>query len=167
MAKQRALLTETEREQLAGDHGDQRRYEATSRVRRRVKDELTIDIQALAEHNQDLLEELRNVVCVGRADGLEFRPLGAKNISYGPSSRDGAAFVLRVGTSDGEVNIHLGEDEMYELWTEVQHTPWPDTLDEQDEAADLRQRLVDLAMGADADSLRDALDAIEPRWREV
>jgi len=167
MAKQRALLTETEREQLAGDHGDQRRYEATSRVRRRVKDELTIDVQALADHNPDLLEELRDGVCAGRSSTLNFRPLGTKNISYGPSSREGAAYVLRVGTADGEVNIHLGEDEMYELWTEVQHTPWPDTLDEQDEAAELRQRLVDLAMGADADSLRDALDAIEPRWGEI
>lgn len=63
MAKQRALLTETEREQLAGEHGDQRRYEATSRLRRRLEDELTTDIEILEEHNPELLEELRDVVC--------------------------------------------------------------------------------------------------------
>jgi hypothetical protein len=63
MAKQRALLTETEREQLAGKRGDQRRYEATSRVRRRVADELTKDVRVLEEHRPDLLEELREVVC--------------------------------------------------------------------------------------------------------
>jgi len=63
MAKQRALLTETEREQLAGEHGDQRRYEATSRVRRRIADELTTDLQVLAEHRPELLDELREVVC--------------------------------------------------------------------------------------------------------
>ena len=63
MAKQRALLTETEREQLAGEHGDDRRYQATSRVRRRLKDELDTDIAVLAEHNPDLLDDLREVVC--------------------------------------------------------------------------------------------------------
>ena len=63
MAKQRALLTATEREQLAGEQGDQRRYEATSRVRRRIADELTTDIEILAEHRPDLLNELREVVC--------------------------------------------------------------------------------------------------------
>lgn len=63
MAKQRALLTETEREQIAGADGDQRRYEATSRVRRRVEEELTVDVEVLEEHNPDLLEELREVVC--------------------------------------------------------------------------------------------------------
>lgn len=64
MAKQRALLTETEREQLAGEHGDQRRYEATSRVRARVREELTTDVEILEEHRPELLEELREVVCI-------------------------------------------------------------------------------------------------------
>jgi len=63
MAKTRALLTETEREQIAGDHGDNRRYQATSRIRRRIEDELTEDIAVLQEHHPDLLEELRSVVC--------------------------------------------------------------------------------------------------------
>jgi hypothetical protein len=66
MAKQRALLTSTEREQLAGEHGDQRRYEATSRVRRRIKDELTSDIELLEEQNPELLEEIRSIVCENR-----------------------------------------------------------------------------------------------------
>jgi len=65
MAKTRALLTETEREQIAGDHGKERRYQATSRVRRRVEDELTEDIAVLEEHHPDLLQEIREVVCDG------------------------------------------------------------------------------------------------------
>ncbi|MFC6987549.1 hypothetical protein ACFQJD_00275 [Haloplanus sp. GCM10025708] len=77
----------------------------------------------------------------------EYTPASAKNISYGPSSRENAAYVLRIGTEDGTVEIHLDEEEMYELWTEVQHTPWPDTLEEQEEAGELRRQLVDLAMG--------------------
>jgi hypothetical protein len=63
MAKQRALLTPTEREQIAGEDGDQRRYEATSRVRRRIQDELTTDVELLTDEHPGLLEELREVVC--------------------------------------------------------------------------------------------------------
>jgi hypothetical protein len=63
MAKTRALLTETEREQIAGDHGRDRRYQATSRVRARIDDELTSDVQVLEDHHPELLEEIRAVVC--------------------------------------------------------------------------------------------------------
>jgi hypothetical protein len=63
MAKTRALITEREREQIAGEDTDQRRYEATSRVRRRVKDELVKDIEVLAEHHPELLREIQEVVC--------------------------------------------------------------------------------------------------------
>lgn len=63
MARTRALITETERRLIAGEGEDQRRYEAVSRVRSRVNDELTTDIELLAEHHPDLLDELREVVC--------------------------------------------------------------------------------------------------------
>lgn len=63
MAKTRALLTETEREQLAGDHGQERKYQATARARRRITDELTRDVAILEEHHPQLLEEVREVVC--------------------------------------------------------------------------------------------------------
>ena len=66
MSKTRALLTETEREQIAGEHGDQRRYQATSRVRRRIDEELSKDIEVLEEHHPELLEELRDVTCEER-----------------------------------------------------------------------------------------------------
>ena len=63
MGTTRALITETEYEQLAGKHGDKRRYEATSRVRRRIDKRLTEDVEHLAEHNPKLLGEIREVVC--------------------------------------------------------------------------------------------------------
>lgn len=63
MAKTRALLTEKEREQIAREHGDDRRYQATSRARSRIHEELTTDVAVLREHHPDLLEELREVVC--------------------------------------------------------------------------------------------------------
>lgn len=63
MAKTRALLTETEREQIAGERGDSRKYQAASRVRSRIKDELTTDVEILREHHPDLYKELSEVVC--------------------------------------------------------------------------------------------------------
>ncbi|WP_435075251.1 hypothetical protein [Halorubrum sp. HHNYT27] len=69
MAKTRALLTETEREQIAGEHGNSRKYQATSRVRGRIQEELESDMEVLKEHHPDLLEELREVVCKEIAEG--------------------------------------------------------------------------------------------------
>ena len=58
----RALITKGEREYIAGEHGDDRRYEAVSRVRRRIREELSKDIRLLREHHPALLEELREAV---------------------------------------------------------------------------------------------------------
>jgi len=63
MAKTRALLTETEREQIAGEHGDDRKYQAASRIRSRINDELATDVELLQKHHPDLYEELQEVVC--------------------------------------------------------------------------------------------------------
>jgi hypothetical protein len=63
MAQSRALITETEREHIAGEHGEQRKYEAVSRVRARIDTELTADVKVLETHHPELLEELREVVC--------------------------------------------------------------------------------------------------------
>jgi len=63
MSTTRALLTETEREQIANEHGKDRRYQATSRVRRRIDEELSRDVTVLREHHPELLAELQEVVC--------------------------------------------------------------------------------------------------------
>jgi hypothetical protein len=63
MARGRALLTETEREQIAGKHGDQRKYEAISRVRARIQEELSKDIELFEKHKPELADELREAVC--------------------------------------------------------------------------------------------------------
>lgn len=65
MAKTRALITQTERDRIARreDVEDIKRYQAISRVRRRIDDELTKDVAILRKHHPGLLEELRDVVC--------------------------------------------------------------------------------------------------------
>ena len=63
MARRRALLTDTERELLEGDEKSDRYYQAVSRVRRKINEELTEDIEILTESDNDLLEELQDVVC--------------------------------------------------------------------------------------------------------
>ena len=61
----RALLTERERELIEGDDDgdDDLRYQAVSRVRRKIEDELTEDVTVLRENHPELYEELREVVC--------------------------------------------------------------------------------------------------------
>jgi len=71
MAKSRALITDTEFDRISGeaDVEDSKRYQAVSRVRKRIRDELPRDVDMLEEHHPELLEELRDVVCEGRAAG--------------------------------------------------------------------------------------------------
>ena len=61
----RALLTDRERELIeGGDSVDESlRYQAVSRVRRKIEDELTTDMEVLRENHPELHEELREVVC--------------------------------------------------------------------------------------------------------
>jgi hypothetical protein len=60
----RALLTDRERELIEGGEGDDDlRYQAVSRVRRKIDQELTTDVDLLQEHHPQLYEELREVVC--------------------------------------------------------------------------------------------------------
>ncbi|WP_323740474.1 hypothetical protein [Halegenticoccus tardaugens] len=56
-------MTDTERKHISGETSDQRRYEAVSRVRRRVKDELTTDLELLEDYHPELLQEIREIVC--------------------------------------------------------------------------------------------------------
>ena len=64
MSHGRGLLTETEREAIAGEGSDSYRYKTRSFFRDRL-DEVGDDIDILEEHDPELLEELRAVVCDG------------------------------------------------------------------------------------------------------
>ena len=65
MGRYRAIMTATDREYISGegDATDHQRQQSVSRVRNRINEELTQDIEILKEHRPDLLEELREVVC--------------------------------------------------------------------------------------------------------
>lgn len=60
----RGLLTEREREILEGeaDVSDNYRYRVVSRIRTKIEN-IDDDVEILAENREDLLEELREVVC--------------------------------------------------------------------------------------------------------
>jgi len=62
MSQGRGLLTESEREALAGNASDSYRYKTRSFLRDRLE-EVERDVDVLAEHDPELLEELREVVC--------------------------------------------------------------------------------------------------------
>lgn len=62
--KYRGLLTEREREILSGeaDVSDNYRYRVVSRVRTKIEN-VDKDVEILLENREDLLAELRDVVC--------------------------------------------------------------------------------------------------------
>ncbi|APX97566.1 hypothetical protein BB347_13635 [Natronorubrum daqingense] len=62
MTEGRGLLTESEREAIAGERSDSYRYKTRSYFLNRV-DEVEKDIEVLEEHAPDLLEELQEIVC--------------------------------------------------------------------------------------------------------
>lgn len=70
MARTRALLTPTERQYIDGQGTDQQRYEAISRARARITEELSTDVTLLEENHPELLSELREVVCDGDPDAI-------------------------------------------------------------------------------------------------
>lgn len=63
VARTRGLLTERDRELIADQGAGNRRYQAISEVRSRIGEEVSKDVEILAEHHPSLLEELREVVC--------------------------------------------------------------------------------------------------------
>lgn len=63
MARRRAILTDTERELIDGGEKSDRYYQAVSRIRRKINEELTEDVCLLEENHPELLEELEEVVC--------------------------------------------------------------------------------------------------------
>lgn len=69
VARTRALLTQNDREVLAGRKGDQNRQRNVKwEVESRIEDELPEDIEVLAEYHPELFEELRRVVCQENSD---------------------------------------------------------------------------------------------------
>lgn len=62
MSQGRALLTTREREAIAGEASDSYYHKTRSYFRDRL-DELEKDLDVLAEHDPELLDELREVVC--------------------------------------------------------------------------------------------------------
>lgn len=64
MSQGRGLLTESEREAIAGEASDSYRYKTRSFLRDRIE-EVAQDVEILEEHDPELLQELREVVCEG------------------------------------------------------------------------------------------------------
>lgn len=64
VARTRALLTENDRQVLAGEKGDQnRRRNVKWEVENRIEDELPKDVELLAEQYPELFEKLQKIVC--------------------------------------------------------------------------------------------------------
>lgn len=65
MGRYRAILTDTDRQNIAGEGNPSSREvdQSVYRARQRINEELAHDIEILKEHRPDLVSEIRNVVC--------------------------------------------------------------------------------------------------------
>lgn len=103
MSNRRALLTDREREIIAGDAdvSNSYRYQTISRVRNRF-DRLEEDLEVFREHG-DLLEDLREIVC---------RPAEEDDIAESDLSNEPVQPVTDDGTTD--------QEEKEEIYQELQ-----------------------------------------------
>lgn len=63
MGRYNAIMTDTDREHIKSEAKDNTRYQAVSRVRSRINEELPKDVEILREYHPELYTELREVVC--------------------------------------------------------------------------------------------------------
>lgn len=62
MARRRAILTDTEREIISAEEKGDRYYQAVSRIRRKINEQLLIDLALLDQYNPQLFSELESAV---------------------------------------------------------------------------------------------------------
>jgi hypothetical protein len=100
VSERRALLTDREREIIAGDAdvADSYRYQTISRVRARF-DRLESDLQALERHGE-LADEFRGIVC--RADADQTPPASARESATESGEESAAAGSPPQPPGDGE-----------------------------------------------------------------
>ena len=167
MAKSRAILTETEREQIAGEHGDKRRYEATSRARARIRDELAVDIEILREHNPDLLDEIREVVCADAVDPNA----GDRDTSETGENRPEIDPILDEGNGSDAVDnddepVEAVEDATDPIAAVVDRVAdgWDDTADRLADRKAAARAVLQYARDHGSVSKQEAKDEIEPEY---
>lgn len=68
MGRRRAILTDTERELLQANESSERYYQAVSRVRRKIDEELSVDVDILQEAHPELFSGLKDIVCSQAVD---------------------------------------------------------------------------------------------------
>ena len=129
----RALLTEAERDHIRGaKENQQRTWEAISRVKSRINDQMREDIEILSEHRPDLLEELREVVCetgTRHVYGVtlnvdeEFSILGPTPFAPQGETISIAGFRPGIGDEGGGVLFEKQDIEKGEDWVPVGYAP--------------------------------------------
>jgi hypothetical protein len=64
-------MTETDRQQIADEEredDENKRYQAVSRVRSRIREELPEDVAILRENHPELYQEIQEIVCEEKSD---------------------------------------------------------------------------------------------------
>ena len=106
MSEGRALLTDREREAVAGERSDSYRYKTRSYLRGRVE-KLRDDVEVLAEHDPEPLEELRAVVCEAEETGAE----GEQRTQTPPLDREETASTAGEPTAGRDADEQVAENQ--------------------------------------------------------
>jgi hypothetical protein len=157
-------MTETERDRITGqeDVEDIKRYQAISRVRSRIEDELTQDVTILEEHHEGLLGELREVVC-DAATGEDIAESGL--------SKDAAEPIVEENKPDIEAEEEVYDELQIHSLTEDQREEMRDNLSGSGELLEKRVDAIEAMYQelqrrgeATSDDLLDVIDPEEVRY---
>lgn len=173
MSDRRALLTEREREIVAGDAdvSDAYRYQTISRVRSRL-DRLAGDLEALEAHG-DLAEELRDRIC-SDATADSQRPPDSRESVETPSQPaadqhddgDPSADMTSSDASDDDSTVDgdasSSDDDLAAVVDRVAADEWEDTADRIDARKAAALAVLEYARENGTISKQEAKENIEP-----
>lgn len=135
----RALTTDRDRQHLAraGDVGDSEHYQAVSRVRRRIRENMDEDVELLHEHHPDLFGELRDIVCEltvtddSLDEAIERASDALADLNRARSQREARRALEEQELSDA---LTESENELSDLWNAAENAPLESALEHIDAA---------------------------------
>lgn len=147
----RALLTDTERAALAGDRSDSYRYKTRSYLKRRIE-KLEQDVEVLAEHAPDLLDDIQAAV-----DGGDTHPPREPQESGEPTP----GLEGDQSPTDTDQPPRAGEDALADVVDSVA-SGWEDNPDRIEARKDAARAVLEYAREHGSVSQKEAKEQVEP-----
>lgn len=112
-------------------------------------------VEEAIECCSEVLDDEPELISDGGRETLQFVVRGFGSFSYGPGrDHEPGDWMLGCGTEEGRVEVLVDEEAMYDLWTEVQHVPWPR---DGTECGELQRDIFERVQGMDEEMCRELL----------